>query len=105
LRDVLAEECHWTVLAYLQLLEMDRLTDVQAMDRMYHGAKLTAAAFGEPERIWKEHEEVRAAMLRPIADPTTEPPTIDRSEHLKLALSIQDRLTAAGILPRSGEMH
>jgi hypothetical protein len=104
LRDVLAEECHWTVLAYLQLLEMDRLTDVQAMDRMYHGAKLTAAAFGEPERIWKEHEEVRAAMLRP-ATPTPELPTIDRSEHLKLALSIQERLSAAGIIPRSGEMH
>jgi hypothetical protein len=85
------------VLAYLQLIEMDRLTDSQAIDRMYHGAKLTAAAFGEPDRIWKEHEQVRAALLR-SPEPQAEPKPVD-------VFSIHRRLVDAGLVPRSGEMH
>jgi hypothetical protein len=80
------------VLAYLQLIEMDRLNDVQAIDRMYHGAKLTAAAFGEPERIWKEHEEVRAAMLRgPVQRPSALPP-------MEVLARIHRKLIDAGVL-------
>jgi hypothetical protein len=84
-------------LAYLQLIEIERLQDAQAIDRMYHGAKLTAAAFGEPDRIWKEHEQVRNAMLRAPAEPPPRP-ALD-------VMALHRRLVDAGLLPRSGEMH
>jgi hypothetical protein len=86
------------VIAYLQLIEMDRLNDSQAIDRMYHGAKLTAAAFGEPERIWQEHEQVRAALLRAPAE-APGPPPLD-------VMALHRRLVDLGLVPpRSGEMH
>jgi hypothetical protein len=85
------------VLAYVQLLEMDRLTASQEIDARYHTAKLTAAAFGEPERIWQEHEQIRAAMLR-TALPPAETAPLD-------VMALHRRLVDAGLVPRSGEMH
>jgi hypothetical protein len=48
------------MLAYMEIADADRLEAAAAMDRTYHLAKLTAAAFGQPERIWDEHEAYRA---------------------------------------------
>jgi hypothetical protein len=38
------------------------------MDRTYHQAKLTAAAFNQPERIWDEHEAYRADSRKARAE-------------------------------------
>lgn len=75
---------------------MERLDDAQQVDRAYHVAKLTAAAFNDPPRIWDEHEEYRRSLLAP-AHP--ESPAMDRSAHLDLALSVQQRMVTAGIIP------
>jgi hypothetical protein len=65
LRSVVAEECHWTVLAYVELLDAERMEAVGHMDAQYHLGKLIAAAFNDPERIWSEHEEFRSSALTP----------------------------------------
>jgi DNA-binding GntR family transcriptional regulator len=82
---------------------MDRLRDAQAIDRMYHRAKLNAAAFGEPERIWREHEQVRAAIL---ARPSDAPREMTRDEWLSRVAAIDQKMRNAGLRPpRSGELH
>jgi hypothetical protein len=85
------------------LIEMDRLTASQEIDARYHAAKLTAAAFGEPERIWREHQEVRAAMLHGVP---AAPPAMGRDEWLARVAAIDRKLQQAGLRPpRSGELH
>lgn len=50
---------------------MDRLDGAHTMDGQYHGAKLTAAAFNDPARIWEEHERFRGYVLsEPTASAT-----------------------------------
>jgi hypothetical protein len=93
---------------YALLVEQEHMVGAQELDARYHLAKLFGLMMTEEgaKYAWAEHRELRQAMLAPYhATPAEPTPTLDRSEHLKLALSIQDRLSAAGILPRSGEMH
>lgn len=51
---------------------MERLESAATMDGQYHAAKLTAAAFADPARIWTEHEEFRSLVLTDRAAPPRE---------------------------------
>jgi len=62
---------------------------------MYHEAKLTAAAFNEPERIWTEHEQVRAALLRP----GTLPAPMTDAQLREAVARIHRKLQKAGLVP------
>jgi len=91
------------VLAYVQLQEMDRLTDAAAIDARYHQAKLMAAAFAEPDRIWEEHEQVRTVLLRPAYQP---PPKMSDEHWLEAVARIHRKLQKAGLVkPDSGVMN
>lgn len=61
---VAQEDYDLTLVDFALLVESDRLEGAAHMDRQYHLAKLVAAAFNDPERIWTEHEEYRAALIR-----------------------------------------
>ncbi len=89
-------------MAYTQLLEQDLLDEARAIDARYHAAKLVAAAFVEPERIWTEHEAMRAALLAPR---DAEPTALSTEDHLALAARIHERLIAAGVLSPTGGVH
>jgi hypothetical protein len=75
---------------------MERLDDAQRVDRAYHGAKLTAAAFNDPARIWTEHDQVRQALLQASSP---RPAALDRTAHIQQALTIQQRMMDAGLIP------
>jgi hypothetical protein len=83
-------------------VEADWLEAAQDIDRMYHGAKLTAAAFAEPERIWSEHERVRSAILGAHVPIRHE---LSREEWLARVAAIDRKMRQAGLVPHSGEMH
>lgn len=90
MRSVVAEPCHWTILAFMEILDADRLEDAQAVDGTYHAAKLTAAAFGEPKRIWEEHAEMRARLLTPGTE---------RKRHtFDEVVAIHQRMKSAGLV-------
>jgi hypothetical protein len=74
---------------------MERLEEAHAGDARYHAAKLGAAAFQDPARIWDEHGEFRRHVLPLPGSPTP----MDRTEQVTLALSIQQRMVDAGIIP------
>jgi hypothetical protein len=83
-------------------VEADWLEAAQEIDRMYHGAKLTAAAFAEPERIWTEHEQVRTAILGGAA----RTPAMTRNEWLARVAAIDRKMRQAGLVPpHSGVMN
>jgi hypothetical protein len=67
-----------------------------ATDGRYHAAKLTAAAFNEPERIWSEHEEYRAAVLAPSAAPRRE---MTRDEWQAAVARIHAKMQRAHLVP------
>jgi len=82
---------------------MDRLEGAREMDRLYHAAKLQAAAFNEPDRIWQEHDQVRAALLNgaPVAQQE-----MSREEWLARVAEIDRKMRAAGLVkPTSGAMN
>ena len=81
-------------------MESEHLDAAREIDQMYHGAKLQAAAFNEPERIWQEHEQVRSAMLpRPEEAASQLPP-------MEVIARMHRKLRDSGILkPRSEERH
>ncbi len=85
------EDYDQTLVEYALLAENDRLEGAAQMDRQYHFAKLVAAAFNDPERIWAEHEEYRAALIRPA--PERPAPTFDD------VVRIHRRMQAAGLVP------
>lgn len=90
------------MLAYAQLLEQDRLDQGAEVDRVYHSAKLTAAAFNEPDRIWQEHQQVRDAML----NGAEVAPEMTRDEWLARVADIDRRMRRAGLVPpHSGVMN
>jgi hypothetical protein len=90
------------VLAYVQLAEMDRLRDAREMDTRYHTARLAASAFHEPERIWTEHEQIRAALLSPHDAPRE----MSRDEWLDRVAAIDRKMRLAGLVPpQSGVMN
>jgi hypothetical protein len=91
------------VLAYALLVEAERLDAAQQMDGKYHFAKLIARGFNDPESLWQEHEQVRAAILTPER---SGPREMTRDEWLARVASIDRRMRQAGLVPtRSGEMH
>ena len=87
---------------YGLLVEAERLEDVRGMDRVYHGAKLTAAAFNEPARIWEEHQQVRDALL----SSTPAPREMSRGEWLARVAAIDRKMRRAGLVkPTTGELN
>lgn len=87
---------------YTLLMEAEYLESAHQTDTRYHQAKLVAAAFNEPERIWTEHEQVRALILSG-AQPK---PKMGRDEWLARVAAIDRKMQEAGLVPpRSGEMH
>ena len=89
------------MLEYGLLIEAERLDAARALDEEYHRAKLMAAAVNQPERIWEEHSQVRAALLaqHEPARPSQLPP-------MEVIAAIHQRLVAAGLRkPDSGAMN
>jgi hypothetical protein len=83
-------------------VEAEWLDAAQEIDRMYHGAKLNAAAFNEPERIWSEHEQIRTALLRPSRPPAVMPD----EQFMEAVARIHRKMQQAGLAPQStGELH
>lgn len=88
------------MLEYGLLVEAERLADAAQIDRMYHQAKLTAAAFAEPERIWREHEQVRNAILTAPQSPVVAP-----DNWLERVAAIHRKMQRAGLIPQSGAVN
>jgi hypothetical protein len=83
-------------------VESEHLEAAHEIDSRYHEAKLTAAAFNDPERIWSEHEQVRAAILTG-AQPK---PEMSQADWMARVAAIDRKMRNAGLVPpRSGEMH
>ena len=76
-------------------MEAEYLDSAHQTDTRYHQAKLVAAAFNEPERIWREHDEVRALILSG-AQPT---PQMGRDEWLQRVAAIDRKMQQAGLVP------
>ncbi len=80
---------------YALLAEHERLEGIAEIDGRYHLAKLVSNGFAEPERIWEEHQRWRSSLTAPA--PTPEP-AMSRDQHMALALDIERRLRAAGVI-------
>jgi hypothetical protein len=85
-------------------VEAEWLESAQKIDQMYHMAKLIAAAFNQPERIWSEHEQVRDTLLR-ANDPTQPAPMTD-AQLMEAVARIHRKMQGAGLVkPTSGVMN
>jgi hypothetical protein len=93
---VAGEDYDLTLVDFALLAEHDRLEAAAAMDRTYHEAKLTAAAFNQPERIWQEHEAYRSGL---VEAPEQKSAALSRDDHMALALRVQRQLAKAGLIP------
>jgi hypothetical protein len=83
-------------------VESERLEAAQEMDGKYHLAKLIARAFNDPESLWREHEEIRQAMLAPHQP---EPPRGGLPPMEQIVAIHQKMLKAGLIQPTSGAMN
>jgi hypothetical protein len=71
------------------------------MDGRYHLAKLIAAGFAEPERIWREHDEYRNGLLAAFRP---EPPP--NENWLDVVARIHRKMQRSGLLaPQSGAVN
>jgi hypothetical protein len=77
-------------------VEAEWLEDARRTDIRYHLAKLIAAAFNEPERIWSEHDDVRRALLA-AGSPTSATPARSFDD----VVAIHRRLVAVGLIKQS----
>lgn len=61
---------------------MERIESLGEMDGRYHVAKLTAAAFNDPARIWDEHEAMRHEWFTPAPAQRLTPDLLARAAAL-----------------------
>lgn len=77
------------------LLEHERLEGIHEMDGRYHAAMLHAQGFnGGAQVVWDERNAWRASLTTS----SDSPPPLTRDEHRALALDIEKRLRAAGVM-------
>jgi hypothetical protein len=81
-------------------VEHEHLVGAQELDARYHLAKLFGLMLTNEGAAlaYREHEATRERLLA-AQQPQAPTPAMDRTAHLRLARSIQQRMTAAGILP------
>jgi hypothetical protein len=95
--DVADEDFDRTLVDYALLSEREYLEDVQEQDARYHLAMMIAQGFGGgAEVVWAERNQWRGSLNTPASQ--SAPPRMSRDEHMALALDIERRLKAAGVI-------
>ena len=79
------------------LVEAERLEGIAELDGRYHLAMMIAQGFnGGAQVVWDERNAWRSRLTSP--SPTTTAPAMSREDHRALALDIERRLRAAGVI-------